>query len=289
MNLGLNSMLGMLAFYYWDAALCVGLPLIGFLLWRAFPPARGPWGSPRQGERDPGDIRTLESGLQEALEDAGRAAELAGSSVAAGLGGPVAEALTHSNETVEFLDPPALRPREIVGNMKRRFILWLAQGFGSGRVPFAPGTLGTVVGLGWFVLLLVPGNPWLFLTLAVAGIWLSVPLCGEAEKILGEKDPSSVVLDEIVAVPLCFVSWLGSELASSGVLPGPGFLFASQTWPWTLGILAAFRFFDILKPWPVRQSQRLPGGWGVVADDVLAAVYVNGVTLLVLGGRMLLR
>ena len=42
-----------------------------------------------------------------------------------------------------------------------------------------------------------------------------------------------------------------------------------------VAVFAAFRFFDVLKPWPVRQSQRLPGGWGVTMDDVLAALYVN--------------
>ena len=49
-----------------------------------------------------------------------------------------------------------------------------------------------------------------------------------------------------------------------------------------------FRFFDIAKPWPVRQSQVLPGGWGITIDDVLAAVYVNGVVLLVYAGKTLL-
>ena len=55
-----------------------------------------------------------------------------------------------------------------------------------------------------------------------------------------------------------------------------------------LGVFAAFRFFDATKPWPVRQSQALPGGWGITVDDVLAAIYVNALVLLVYGGRMLL-
>jgi phosphatidylglycerophosphatase A len=50
----------------------------------------------------------------------------------------------------------------------------------------------------------------------------------------------------------------------------------------SIGIFALFRFFDILKPWPVRQSQKLPGGWGVTVDDVLAAGYVNIVALVAL-------
>ena len=56
----------------------------------------------------------------------------------------------------------------------------------------------------------------------------------------------------------------------------------------TLGVFAAFRLFDVAKPWPVYQSQSLPGGWGVTIDDVLAAVYVNVVVLLVYAGKTLL-
>jgi phosphatidylglycerophosphatase A len=53
-------------------------------------------------------------------------------------------------------------------------------------------------------------------------------------------------------------------------------------------VFALFRFFDVLKPWPVRQSQSLPGGWGVTIDDVLAALYVNLAVLLVYAGKLLL-
>ena len=81
-----------------------------------------------------------------------------GESLGAGLGKPVADALTHSNQTWEFQDPPALRLRSIKKQMKNNFILWIAQGFGVGRIPFAAGTFGSLVGLLWFVVLLLPGN-----------------------------------------------------------------------------------------------------------------------------------
>ncbi|HWH69205.1 MAG TPA: phosphatidylglycerophosphatase A, partial [Candidatus Sulfotelmatobacter sp.] len=58
-----------------------------------------------------------------------------------------------------------------------------------------------------------------------------------------------------------------------------------EAWLGTLGIFVAFRFFDVAKPWPVRQSQSLPGGLGITIDDALAAVYVNLVTLLVYGAK----
>src|SRR5712664_2188396 len=70
-----------------------------------------------------------------------------GKSLGAGLGKPVADALTHSNQTWEFQDPPALRLRQIRKQMKDQFILWIAQGFGVGRIHFAPGTFGSLLGL----------------------------------------------------------------------------------------------------------------------------------------------
>ena len=61
--------------------------------------------------------------------------------------------------------------------MKQQFILWIAQGFGVGRIPFAPGTFGSLVGLLWFAVLLSPGNPWLGLGGMLAATVLSVWLC----------------------------------------------------------------------------------------------------------------
>lgn len=167
-------------------------------------------------------------------------------------------------------------------SMSDRFVLAIAQGFGAGRFPVAPGTFGSAVGLGWFAALLLAGSPWIFAAGVVAGIVVSVPLCGAAERILNRTDPGSVVLDEIVALPLCFAVWIADALIRHGAIPRPHHFFGPDTWPWTLGVFAAFRFFDVVKPWPVRQLQRLPGGWGVTMDDVLAAIYVNAVAGLVL-------
>lgn len=91
--------------------------------------------------------------------------------------------------------------------------------------------------------------------------------------MLGQTDPPSVVLDEIVAMPFCFAGWLAIRGWPESS-PFQALFTNSGPW-WSLGIFAAFRFFDILKPWPIRQSQALPGGWGVTLDDLLAAVYVN--------------
>lgn len=163
-------------------------------------------------------------------------------------------------------------------NAGQALLLWLAQGFGIGRIRRAPGTFGSALGLLWFALLLASHQLWLILAGSAVGLALSVWLCGAGEKILGRRDPGSVVMDEITAIPVCFITWLLLARAQTGALPGVNY-FVSH-WPGTLGVFAAFRFFDIAKPWPVRQSQSLPGGWGITVDDFLAAVYVNAVTAL---------
>lgn len=160
--------------------------------------------------------------------------------------------------------------------MKIILILWFAQGFGVGRIPVAPGTSGSLVGLLWFVLLLATENFWIYLAGCVAGFFLSVWLCGAGEKILRQRDPGSIVMDEIAAIPVCAVGWAFREWQRHGQLPPPAeFLSSARGWLFVAVLFLAFRLFDIWKPWPVRQSQSLPAGWGVTVDDFLAAGYVN--------------
>jgi phosphatidylglycerophosphatase A len=133
--------------------------------------------------------------------------------------------------------------------------------------------------MGVFLLLILPGSYWLLvagsLALTAVAVWSS----GVAEKELALKDPQSVVIDEICAMPLSLLAWVGILVHQHGTLPSVSFFFSGNR-PWLLlAGFAAFRFFDIAKPWPVRQVQSLPGGWGVTVDDVLAACYVNLITL----------
>ncbi|MFO1476074.1 MAG: phosphatidylglycerophosphatase A [Verrucomicrobiota bacterium] len=166
-----------------------------------------------------------------------------------------------------------------------RLLLWSAQGFGIGRIPVAPGTFGSLLGIAWFLLLLLPRNPAVFFAGTAAGAAASVWLCGAGERILGRKDPPSVVMDEVAAVPFCFFGWAALLLSKHAALPGPDYFFSgNHAWLLVIGF-AGFRFFDVAKPWPVRQSQSLPGGWGITVDDFLAAGYVN---FLVLGAEALL-
>lgn len=165
----------------------------------------------------------------------------------------------------------------------RWLVIWLAQGFGLGRIPWAPGTFGSLLGLGWFAVLLLVAqlSPVSAGVLFLGSILASVWTCEAAEILLGEKDPGSIVLDEIVALPTCFLGWVIYLRLQLGALPSLDLFFGPATWFLALGVFLAFRFFDIAKPWPVRQSQSLPHGWGVMADDQLAAVYVNVVVLAV--------
>lgn len=161
-----------------------------------------------------------------------------------------------------------------------RVRLFVAQGFGIGRVPLAPGTFGSILGLIWFAALVLPGNLYAYVCGALEGIVFSVWFSRDAEQLLGERDPGSVVIDEVVAIPFCFLPWLATAWAhSDGALPHVRAFFSPPGLWWTLGLLALFRVFDIAKPWPVGASQRLPGGWGVTADDMLAAAYVALIAL----------
>ena len=132
------------------------------------------------------------------------------------------------------------------------------------RLP-APGTWGALVGLA-LAASLVPLAPgwWLgaaVLILAFPAVWL----CSAAERGLGRSDPGEVVVDEVVAMPLCFLGWGRLE-----TLAAPWLVFAAG--------FALFRLFDITKPLGIARLQRLPGGWGVMADD-LAAALVSGACL----------
>ena len=125
-----------------------------------------------------------------------------------------------------------------------------------GFAPVAPGTVGSAAAIPLFLLLRWAGSPWLEVAvcgvLVVAGAW-SARL---TERALGVEDPGPVVIDEVVGM-----------LVSLLFLPG--------TWPVILAAFIAFRLFDIVKPWPAGRLEDVPGGWGVMADDVMAGVYAN--------------
>jgi phosphatidylglycerophosphatase A len=137
------------------------------------------------------------------------------------------------------------------------FARQIAACFGVGRAPVAPGTAGSLAAVG-AAAILVHHHGWgqaefaLLSVLALApGVWAS----HVAAKELGKEDPSEIVIDEVI----------GQWVTLAGV--------TVYNWKSLLGAFLLFRLFDIWKPFPVRQAERLPGGFGIVADDVLAGVY----------------
>jgi phosphatidylglycerophosphatase A len=154
--------------------------------------------------------------------------------------------------------------------MKSQLIVWLAQGFGVGRIRFAPGTWGSLVGILWALLLLWPGSLAFYLAGVIASSLVAAWVCGRAEEILGQHDPGSVVLDEIVAVPVAVGGYVGLWWWQADSLPSVANI--GSWWPVLVAAFLLFRLFDIWKPWPIRALQKLPGGWGVVVDDLAAGV-----------------
>ena len=116
----------------------------------------------------------------------------------------------------------------------------------------------------------------MYLAGTLSGFALSVWVCGRAEKLLGKTDPGEIVLDEIVAVPMCFASLLTTLHFSFEGLPLTSeLLLLPATWYWVAAGFALFRLFDIWKPGPINTIQKMKNGWGVTMDDVLAGVVVS--------------
>ena len=131
----------------------------------------------------------------------------------------------------------------------------VATGLGSGYSPIAPGTAGSAVGL----LLFWPmrGLPGLVLV----GLVLLVSAAGVAAatrvaRRVGLEDPGLVVVDEVAGMWVTLLFLPATPLVA------------------VLGFFA-FRAMDIFKPWPARDLEHLPGGWGIMADDLMAGVYAN--------------
>ena len=140
--------------------------------------------------------------------------------------------------------------------LRKQTILFLSSGCLLGKIPFAPGSFGTLAGLPlcWFFSRIDSRISYFLIALAVP---FAILIAGEAEKILGKKDPGAIVIDEI----------LGMVLTLAG-LP-----FNATTA--VLGFVL-FRVFDITKPFPIRfMERRLKGGTGIVLDDVVAGVTAN--------------
>ena len=131
-------------------------------------------------------------------------------------------------------------------------------------MPFAPGTFGSVPAVVIFAIaqiagISVPGNALLMATIIIIASAICVICTPEVSGKLGKKDPGEIVIDEVAGQAVTFLA-VGA-VARGDILPIAivGFVL--------------FRFFDILKPWPIKKVEKLPQGWGVLLDDVLAGIY----------------
>jgi phosphatidylglycerophosphatase A len=138
-----------------------------------------------------------------------------------------------------------------------RLAVFLSSAGYSGFVPFAPGTVGSAVGLGVYAALrwAHAGPLTDLLVIAVltgVGVWSATV----AERHFGLEDPGPVVIDEVAGML--------TSLAFTGV-----------SWTGAMAGFVLFRLFDIVKPYPAGRLERLPGGFGIMADDIMAGIYAN--------------
>jgi phosphatidylglycerophosphatase A len=139
----------------------------------------------------------------------------------------------------------------------------LATFFGLGLAPVLPGTVASAATTLLFVFLLRGLSAPLYVLLVVLLFFVGVAVSKIAADELGRPDPGRVVVDEVCG-----------QLIALAFLP-PGWVPAGLAF-------ALFRFFDIIKPWPIRRLERLPGGWGIMADDVGAGLVAAALTRLAL-------
>jgi phosphatidylglycerophosphatase A len=148
---------------------------------------------------------------------------------------------------------PAIKPWCLLRQHPWRLDFWCALGLGTGLSPIAPGTVGTVLGVFGYCLLMPLGFKWFLIVTAfscLVGVWL----CHMTAVALGVHDHKAIVWDEVVGYWVT-MAWLPNQ------------------WWWMAIGFCLFRFFDITKPFPIRWvDQHCPGGWGIMFDDVLAGL-----------------
>jgi len=179
-------------------------------------------------------------------------------------------------ESSDELNPTELTPEGLTVTSNRGpgdYLALAIATFGVGFLPLAPGTWGSLVGVGIYLLVrflfLDSGQiPFLIiqsviiLAVAFSGIWAA----SQTERITGRKDPGKVVVDEVA----------GQMISLLPVVLVP---FWSSWKLWVIVSFILFRLFDIVKPYPARQMERLHGGLGIMCDDLVAGVYAAGCVL----------
>jgi phosphatidylglycerophosphatase A len=154
----------------------------------------------------------------------------------------------------------------VPGFSARRPAHLLATAFGAGLAPFAPGTFGTLAAVP-VAALLMTGPAWWMVAAAALAFVAGIPVCERAGRDFGAADHPAIVWDEVAGYLITMA-------------------FAPAGWGWLLAGFVLFRFFDILKPWPIGLAdRRLKGGFGVMFDDAIAGVFAG---VILAGSAMLL-
>jgi phosphatidylglycerophosphatase A len=128
--------------------------------------------------------------------------------------------------------------------------------FGIGKLPMAPGTWASLAAAPFFWFFLIDKPIWQFGLVLTVIYFVGVYSSGQYEKQIGQKDPSSAVIDEVLGVGVAMFN-----------IPGQ--------WYYAVMAVVLFRLFDIWKPYPIQRLEKLPAGWGIMTDDLLAGVYAN--------------
>jgi len=146
-------------------------------------------------------------------------------------------------------------PRNIIPlRLLKNPVHFLSLGFGSGLSPYAPGTFGTLAAIPLYLLIQPLSTVW-YLLITLVALIAGIYLCEQTAKALGVHDHSGIVWDEIVGF---FITMYAVPL----------------DWKWILAGFLLFRFFDIVKPWPIKWiDARVTGGIGIMLDDVVAGLF----------------
>ena len=179
-------------------------------------------------------------------------------------------------ESSDELNSPELTPEVLMLKSSRGPIDYLALAiatFGVGFLPLAPGTWGSLVGVGIYLLIrflffdsgqipFLIAQSVIILVVTLSGIWAA----SQTERITGRKDPGKVVVDEVAGQMISLLPLVLIPFWSSWKL-------------WVIVSFILFRLFDIVKPYPARRMERLHGGMGIMCDDLVAGVYAAGCVL----------
>lgn len=132
---------------------------------------------------------------------------------------------------------------------------FLASGFGAGLSPIAPGTMGTLVAVPLWAIFASFLPLWGYLLLIIIASIIGITICQKASDELGVHDHGGIVWDEFVGL------WITM-------------LFAPVSWTSAILGFLLFRFFDVLKPWPIKAiDEKVSGGFGIMFDDIIAGIF----------------